>query len=136
MQISDTFKVSARRRTAAEALALADDIERAVGDLISGKLKPGRLDVGLLTGAVQALRDHISTEPSSVTTLVAQHSRLIEEGNDYAYFELAYTRQTGWMAWITDKPLYGAQPVNLDRKVLFNGTGSTPEDACRNALLP
>lgn len=66
--------------------------------------------------------------------LVAEHARLIEQGNNYAYFELAYTRQTGWMAWITDKPLTGGPVVNPDRKVLFQGQGASPEEACRDAL--
>ena len=171
MELSPDFKVKGTARTAAEALKLADDIERAVGELMTGKLKPAKLDVGLLTGAVQALRDHVkpeaaapqdlraavftvlegftlpdgarkkleaayyAPEPASdpIKALVAQHARLIDEGNNYAYCEIAYTRQTGWMAWITDKPL-AVVVESPDRKVLFKGQGDTPEDACRDAL--
>ncbi len=67
-----------------------------------------------------------------VRALIAAHAEMLED-NAYAYFELAYTRQTGWMAWITDKPLYGAPVVNPDRKVLANGQGDTPDEACAAA---
>ena len=67
-----------------------------------------------------------------VRALIATHAEMLED-NAYAYFELAYTRQTGWMAWITDKPLYGAPVVNPDRKVLANGQGDTPDEACAAA---
>lgn len=70
--------------------------------------------------------------PDSIAALIARHAEELDR-NDYAYFELAYTRQTGWMAWITDKPLQG--PVlNPDRKVLARGQGATPAEACRDAL--
>ncbi|UWX68864.1 hypothetical protein [Burkholderia gladioli] len=70
--------------------------------------------------------------PDPIAALIARHAEELER-NDYAYFELAYTRQTGWMAWITDKPLQG--PVlNPDRKVLARGQGGTPAEACRDAL--
>lgn len=68
----------------------------------------------------------------AVRALIATHAEMLED-NAYAYFELAYTRQTGWMAWITDKPLYGAAVVNPDRKVLANGQGDTPDEACADA---
>ncbi|WP_208452958.1 hypothetical protein [Burkholderia gladioli] len=70
--------------------------------------------------------------PDPIAALIARHAEELD-WNDYAYFELAYTRQTGWMAWITDKPLQG--PVlNPDRKVLARGQGATPAEACRDAL--
>ncbi len=70
--------------------------------------------------------------PDPIAGLIARHAEELER-NDYAYFELAYTRQTGWMAWITDKPFQG--PVlNPDRKVLARGQGGTPAEACRDAL--
>nr|WP_206427612.1 VRR-NUC domain-containing protein [Burkholderia gladioli] len=70
--------------------------------------------------------------PDPIAALIARHAEELDR-NDYAYFELAYTHQTGWMAWITDKPLQG--PVlNPDRKVLARGQGGTPAEACRDAL--
>ena len=66
-----------------------------------------------------------------LTDLVAIHSDLLKS-NPYAYFELAYTRRTGWMAWVTDKPLC-APVVSTDRKVLYMGQGSTHQEACANA---
>lgn len=67
--------------------------------------------------------------------MLAQHQAHIEQ-NPYAYFELAYTRQTGWMVWITDKPAFRlADLVNPDRKVLWQGQGETPDEACENAAL-
>jgi hypothetical protein len=65
--------------------------------------------------------------------LIAAHAQLIEDGNDQAYFELAYTRQTGWMAWITDKPLCGPV-VNPDRKIIASGQGALPDEAAHAAL--
>lgn len=67
-----------------------------------------------------------------VRALIATHADMLED-NAYAYFEQAYTRQTGWMVWITDKPLYEAPVVTPDRKVLVQGQGDTPDEACAGA---
>jgi len=68
-----------------------------------------------------------------VRALIAAHAEMLED-NAYAYFELAYTRQTGWMAWITDKPGWCKEVlVNPDRKVLARGQGGTPDEACADA---
>lgn len=64
--------------------------------------------------------------------LIAQHAALLEQ-NEYAYFELCYHRTTGWMAWITDKPMCMPPVVNADRKVLAQGQGGTPDEACSDA---
>lgn len=76
--------------------------------------------------------------PDPIRQLLMQHATLIEEGNDSAYFELAYTRQTGWMAWITDKPAKG-EPGTAEyaksRKVIARGQGDSPDEACADALL-
>src|SRR3989344_5733942 len=64
--------------------------------------------------------------------LIAQHAALLEQ-NEYAYFELCYHRTTGWMAWITDKPMCMPPVVNADRKVLAQGQGGTPDEACADA---
>lgn len=69
----------------------------------------------------------------AIRELIAKHRAELEH-NDYAYFELAYTRRTGWMAWITDKPLNGGPVINPDRKVLARGQGDTPEEACADAI--
>lgn len=61
--------------------------------------------------------------------LLALHAELLLD-NDYCYFELARTRTTDWMAWIcTD-----AYEEDPRRKILAKGQGSTPEEACANAL--
>lgn len=80
-----------------------------------------------------------ATQPAAqgmdaIRELIAQHSNELER-NHYAYFELAYTRRTGWMVWITDKPAFRESVlVNPDRKVLARGQGDTPEAACADAL--
>lgn len=66
-----------------------------------------------------------------VLALLDVHAALLD-ANPYAYFELAYTRQTGWMAWITDKPFHGPV-INPDRKVLARGQGDTAAEACAAA---
>lgn len=80
-----------------------------------------------------------ATQPAAqgmdaIRALIAQHGKELER-NHYAYFELAYTRRTGWMVWITDKPAFRESVlVNPDRKVLARGQGDTPEAACADAL--
>lgn len=73
---------------------------------------------------------------AALTELIAKHGALLET-NSYAYFELAYTRSTGWMAWITDKPAKG-EPGTAEyassRKVIARGQGDTPEEAAADAL--
>lgn len=64
-----------------------------------------------------------------VHALIAVHSEHLK-ANEYAYFELACTRQTGWMAWICTYP----QETHPDRKVLAKGQGETPQGACNAAL--
>ncbi|MDF8363320.1 MULTISPECIES: hypothetical protein [Achromobacter] len=64
-----------------------------------------------------------------IRALIAKHAELLE-GSDYAYFELARTRATGWMAWLCSHPA----ETHPDRKVLARGQGSTPDEACRLAL--
>lgn len=62
--------------------------------------------------------------------LIAAHAKMIEDGNDYAYFELAYTRRTSWMAWLCSKP----SEDDPDRKVIAKGQGDTPDEAARSAI--
>lgn len=65
-----------------------------------------------------------------IRKLIELHAEELDQ-NDYAYFELARTRRTDWMAWIC------TNLVDLDpsRKVLATGQGSTPDEACANAAL-
>lgn len=79
-------------------------------------------------------------EPSPadpIRGLLQAHEDLIEQGENYAYFELAYTRRTGWMAWLTDRPASG-EPGTAEyaksRKVIAQGQGDSAEEACQDAL--
>lgn len=65
-----------------------------------------------------------------IRKLIALHAEELDQ-NEYAYFELARTRRTDWMAWIC------TNLVDLDpsRKVLATGQGLTPDEACANAAL-
>ncbi|MFC4924755.1 hypothetical protein [Delftia deserti] len=85
-----------------------------------------------LKGALAAPAAPAVDALAPVQALLDVHAALLD-ANPYAYFELAYTRQTGWMAWITDKPMYGAQLINPDRKVLARGQGDTAAAACAAA---
>lgn len=69
--------------------------------------------------------------------LIAHHSQVIEDGENYAYFELSYTRRTGWMAWITDRPATGepgTAAYAASRKLIARGQGDTADEACADAL--
>jgi len=71
----------------------------------------------------------------SIHALLDEHARLIEEGENYAYFELAYTRSTEWMAWLCDKaPDADTGRPLPDRIVLACGQGHTADEACRLAI--
>ncbi|CUJ50170.1 Uncharacterised protein [Achromobacter sp. 2789STDY5608633] len=79
-----------------------------------------------------ASRPHVELQqhaPDSIRALIAKHTELMRS-NDYGYFELARTRQTGWMAWLCSHPV----ETHPDRKILARGQGETPDDACREAL--
>ena len=67
------------------------------------------------------------TDP--IRDLLGRHAELLER-NPYCYFELAYTRSTGWMAWICSN----ARESDPNRKILTSGQGDTPDEACINAL--
>lgn len=86
----------------------------------------------------QALETHGagSDITSPIEGLIEMHGVLLEH-NPHAYFELAYTHTTGWMAWVCDKPATGTpgtEGYGSNRKVLASGQGSTPEEACDNAI--
>ena len=68
-------------------------------------------------------------EPMKLQQLIDLHSALLEQ-NPYCYFELAYTRTTGWMAWICS---YRFED-DPKRVVMARGQGASPEEAANNAL--
>lgn len=69
------------------------------------------------------------TEQTNLSKVLVIHEFLLYS-NPYCYFELAYTRTTEWMVWICTKP----REDDPNRKVLLRGQGSTPEEACIDAL--
>jgi hypothetical protein len=69
-------------------------------------------------------------EKDAIRALVALHAQQLEN-NPYAYFELAYTRYTGWMAWLCSN----SRDDDPNRKVIAKGQGDTPEAACAAAIL-
>jgi hypothetical protein len=74
---------------------------------------------------------------SNIDALLAHHNALLQD-NAHCYFELAYTRSTGWMAFICDRPAggtIGTPEFGAGRKIITRGQGDTPDDACANALL-
>ncbi|HEX7907312.1 MAG TPA: hypothetical protein VF534_04370 [Paraburkholderia sp.] len=85
-------------------------------------------------GSVEAQAEAMRIGP--FTRLVALHSQQLDS-NPHCYFELAYTRTTGWMAWITDRPAQG-EPGTAEyaksRKVIVRGQADTAIEACADAL--
>jgi len=61
--------------------------------------------------------------------LIALHTEQLRD-NEYAYFELAYTRRTGWMAWVCSH----FHQDNPNREVIASGQADTPEGACAAAM--
>lgn len=76
------------------------------------------------------LEAHNTDWSSNVDRLIKLHQDMLID-NPHCYFELAYTRQTGWMAWICSAP----KEINPDRKVIAHGQGDSAEIAAGNALL-
>lgn len=69
------------------------------------------------------------TNQSNLEKVMAIHAEMLQT-NHYCYFELAYTRYTGWMVWICSN----AREQDPNRKILLQGQGCTPEEACVDAL--
>ena len=69
------------------------------------------------------------TEQNNLSKVMAIHTDMLQT-NHYCYFELAYTRYTEWMVWICSN----AREQDPNRKVLLQGQGPTPEEACADAL--
>ncbi|AQS50765.1 hypothetical protein PAEH1_02870 [Paenalcaligenes hominis] len=90
---------------------------------------------------VKAFKDRLAKQESAIThdappqkhiqKLLSIHEQMLI-GNSYTYFELAYTRQTGWMVWICSHPL----ETHPNRVVITKGQGGTPDEACAAALTP
>ena len=82
---------------------------------------------------LHALRLHFDSpsveDVSAFDALVAMHAYLLES-NPNCYFEVVYTRRTGWMAWICSNTVTD----DADSKVLASGEGDSPEEACEQAL--
>lgn len=62
--------------------------------------------------------------------VIDYHANALETVSNYAYFELAYTRHTGWMVWVTSHQ----RTEHPSRQVLISGQGGSPEEACADAL--
>jgi len=69
------------------------------------------------------------TEQNNLSKVMAIHTDMLQT-NHYCYFELAYTSYTDWMVWICSN----AREQDPNRKVLLQGQGPTPEEACADAL--
>ena len=61
---------------------------------------------------------------SGLRVLIDVHEALLGR-NPYCYCEIAYTRQTGWMAWLCSKP----QADDPNRQVLGVGQGQSANEA-------
>ncbi|MFM0058566.1 hypothetical protein PQR64_23370 [Paraburkholderia phytofirmans] len=83
----------------------------------------------MLDGSAQPVEQTRALTDDPIALLIAKHAEELEN-NEYAYFELAYTRRTEWMAWICSNH----RDDDLNRKVIARGQGSTPQEACENAL--
>lgn len=83
-----------------------------------------------ISDILSAKTPKVRKEKTHYEKLLMEHARMIRHGNHYAYFELAYTRQTMWMAFLCNKP----KTDDPDRIVLAKGQGKTPEEACKLAL--
>lgn len=74
-------------------------------------------------------------EKEALPQIMAIHAEELKT-NPYCYFELAYTRATGWMVWVCDKcPDPDTMQPYQGRKIITNGQGATPEEAAKNALI-
>lgn len=124
-----------------QALSYSEDrgITVSEAESIGGVLHELRRLQNLEAEAVEVITTGAPTETArtdAFESLIAFHAEQLE-ANPYCYFELAYTRQTAWMAWITDRPAKG-EPGTAEhaksRKLIVRGQGETPFEACANAL--
>lgn len=78
---------------------------------------------------LQPVEPAVPAMTTKLQQLIDLHSSLLKQ-NSYCYFELGYTRQTMWMAFICTN----ARELDPNRKVLAKGQGETPEAAADAAL--
>jgi len=62
----------------------------------------------------------------AISAILAKHSELLES-RPHAYFELAYTRATDWMVFMREGRM-------SEGRMVANGQGLTPGEACQSAL--
>jgi len=91
----------------------------------------GRLMISAIQEVMAVMGSDTQVDP--IRQLIQEHATLLAE-NESAYFELCYHRVTGWMAWITDRPLCMPTVINPGRKVIAQGQGDTAEEACADAM--
>lgn len=122
----EKFRLSeSKLNRVAEVLAeviVASGIE--IGDC---SLEPGP---DLIALAVDLKERYTGSPPwANLGDLIALHTEQLRD-NEYAYFELAYTRRTGWMAWVCSH----FHQDNPNREVIASGQADTPEGACAAAM--
>lgn len=69
------------------------------------------------------------SSPSAFQDLLKIHERLLEK-NPYCYFEVAYIRTTGWMAWLCTNAL----ELDKNSRIIARGQGVSVEAACKDAI--
>jgi hypothetical protein len=107
---------------------------KAPGDKLAARLEAAITDLHNELSGDSEQADEAATD--AFARLVAFHAEQLDS-NPYCYFELAYTRSTAWMAWITDRPAQGEPGTAAyakSRKVIVRGQGDTPTEACQDAL--
>lgn len=127
------LRVAIRSAIQASRYHFVDPIRRDTADRVLLDLLD---DLNARTAAPQPSptpsANSVLEDADPIRALIAEHAAILDQ-NESAYFELCYHRATGWMAWITDKPLCMPPVVNPDRKVLAQGQGDTADEACRDA---
>jgi hypothetical protein len=129
---ADTVSIERRRERAERAeMVNASQLRRVMMRWHRQALLLGFDGVQDLIAKEQKLEARVAGD-DPVRALIAKHAGLLADGPyaHYCYFELAYTRHTGWMAWICSNQ----REEDPDRKVLAKGQGWTPDEACRAAL--
>lgn len=115
----------------ADAAVVPDIREQAAAIAERHNYTGGGIDAARKIRAIAASVADAAVVPSDApfAQLLSMHAQELEQ-NEYAYFELAYTRRTEWMAWICSNH----RDDDPNRKVIARGQGSTPQEACAAAL--
>lgn len=114
-------------RLASPALAHPVADEREGGP--TGRTYPAGYRTPSVAQEQDAIAAALDEREDPIRQLIALHADELE-GNDYAYFELARHRRTDWMAWICTNVI----DSDPNRKVLAQGQGATPDEACAAAI--